>query len=179
MEKNDNAGVSPKKQSKLKGFILKNKVTVFLLLVILGVFSWGSFKNYRLKAQFEKNKMEIEIRDAIRLDSIKSASYELSTKVFSWAIRSEMLRNNTEQVDQFFLSFIKEPNVRKIQLLNPDTGKVLLSTDKKEEGQVLSQLEGLKTDSLTAVRAEGSLKVYSPIMGLNTKLGLLIVEFEN
>ncbi len=179
MEKNTNTGASPIKQSKFKAFVFKNKVTVFLLLLLIGVFSWGSFKNYRLKAQFEKNKMETEIRDAMRLDSIKSASYELSTKVFSWAIRSEMLRNNTEQVDQFFLSFIKEPNVRKIQLLNPETGKVLLSTDKKEEGQVLSEMEGLKTDSLTAVRTEGSLKVYSPIMGLNTKLGLLIVEFEN
>ena len=113
------------------------------------------------------------------MDSLKVANYKLTSKVFSWAIRSEMLRNNNEQVDQFFLSFIKDPNVKKIQLINPDNAVVILSTDKKDEGQKIDIQKIYQTDSLTVVREDDILKIYNPIMGLNKKIGLLVIEIAN
>lgn len=168
-----------KKENKFRLFLLNHKVSVILVLAILVVFSWGAFKNYQLKRQFAKQQEELINSYESKMDSLKVANYKLTSKVFSWAIRSEMLRNNNEQVNQFFLSFIKDPNVKKIQLINPDNAMVVLSTDKKDEGQKIDMQKIYQTDSLTVVREDDVLKIYNPIMGLNKKIGLLVIEVAN
>ncbi len=169
----------PNKRGRIASFLLNHKVSVFLVLVILGVFSWGTFKNYQLKSQFEENKIKLETQYAQKTDSLQVANYKLTTKVFSWAIRSELMRNNNEQINQFFLSFIQNPNIEKVQLVNPDNAVILLSTDKKDEGMKMDMTQINQTDSLMVVREASVLKIYNPIMGLNKKIGILVVAISS
>lgn len=180
MEKNTNSDnkefSQDNKRGRIASFLLNHKVSVFLVLVIFGIFSWGTFKNYQLKTQFEKDILNMETQYAQKSDSLQVANYKLTTKVFSWAIRSELMRNNKEQINQFFLSFIQNPNIQKVQLINPENAMVLLSTDKKDEGSKTDMTKVNQTDSLMVVREASVLKIYNPIMGLNKKIGILVVD---
>jgi len=101
----------------------------------------------------------------------------LSSKVFSWAIRSELTRENKEQVNQFFLNFIKEPGVSKVEFVNALDGRVMLSTNKKDEGLVFPNQVALATTETINYRNDSVLSIVSPVMGLNNKLGVLVIEY--
>ncbi len=63
-----------------------------------------------------------------------------------------------------------------INLINPENGKIILSTDKKNEGQIISDKQILNVTNLTVMADSSQLQVVVPIMGLNIKNGVLIVE---
>jgi hypothetical protein len=59
---------------------------------------------------------------------------EFATEVFSWSVRSELLRENTENLNQLLTVFFKESGVDLVQLINPEDKMVVLSSDNKFEG---------------------------------------------
>ena len=112
----------------------------------------------------------------LEIDSIRIVNLKQTIKVFSWAIRSEMNRNNLEQVNQFFLTFIREKNVRMINLINPENAKIILSTNKKNDGQEVTDKQILDVSELKVLEDSVKIQVIVPIMGLNKKMGVLVVE---
>ena len=63
-----------------------------------------------------------------------------------------------------------------INLINPENGEIILSTDKKNEGQIISDRQIMDVTDLTVLADSMQLKVVVPIMGLNIKNGVLVVE---
>lgn len=118
------------------------------------------------------------LRDSFeaRIDTLHLEGMELTAKVLSWAIRSEVSRENSEQVNQFFLQFIKEANVSKAQYVDAETGAILISTDKKDEGTMILNPMVLKAEKQFAEQDSLHWRIATPVMGLNQKLGVLIVE---
>lgn len=169
------------KIQKLKSWFSKNswKSLGLLLLFLLCVsLIYSFFKVRGLESDFNDRQVEIVKKYDFKIDSLSVSNITLTAKVFTWAIRSEMTRENMEQVDQFFLNFIKEKNVEKIKLINPSSGMILLSTDKKEEGEIYADLDNLKfaQDSIYIQTNEDSHIVYCPVMGLDKKIGVLIID---
>ncbi|OFX28063.1 MAG: hypothetical protein A2033_05910 [Bacteroidetes bacterium GWA2_31_9] len=164
------------KKNKFWGYILSHKLTISLIIIILVVFSWAKIKMYAMDEHFIKEKSELTTIYKSIIDSINITGMETTTKVFSWAIRSEMTRENIEQVNQFFLEFIKEPNIKKIQLINPHDSMIMISTDKKDEFTITSDSKILKTNSQNVYEYEFNYLIYTPIMGLNKKIGILAIE---
>jgi len=169
--------LQPKKPGKIGIYIMNHKMIFSLLFALVVVFLWAIIKMYFMENSFEKQTAELKISYENKIDSLTSKQLELTSKVFSWAVRSELTRENKEQVNQFFLSFIKEPGVTKVEFVDATTSKVTLSTDKKDEGTAFTNQVALMTDETIHFTEDSVLNVITPVMGLNNKLGILVIEY--
>jgi len=89
-----------------------------------------------------------------------------------------MIRNNIEQVEQFFLAFIKEKGIEQIDLIDPKSKKIILSTDKKREGMSVSNTRILQISETVSIDDSLGISILSPIMGLEKKIAVLLVKIE-
>jgi len=167
----------PKTKSSFGEFLLKHKMITFLIAAIIIILLWAFIKISLLENRFKKETLKLKSDYENKIDSLTTRQLMLSSKVFSWAIRSELTRENKEQVNQFFLSFIKEPGVNKVEFVNSLDGKVTLSTDKKDEGSVFTNQVALITTETINFKNDSVLSVVTPVMGLNNKLGILLIEY--
>ena len=97
-----------------------------------------------------------------------------------WAVRGEMMRGNYDQINQYLINFVREPNVNDVLLAKAD-GVILLATNKRLEGEPVTDsfpASVLQVEKTTVSSLEGrGLMSASPVMGLNRKLGVLIVVY--
>jgi len=122
-----------KKKSFIIRLLMKNPLASFFFIVILALSIYGYIK---IKVIIDNNKIEIESLIATHkqtVDSLKLHSLEQTITTFSWAVRSELIRDNIDQVDQFFQLLIKDPKIEIVNLINPESNFIMLSTDKKLE----------------------------------------------
>ncbi|MDD2636538.1 MAG: hypothetical protein PHW82_13685 [Bacteroidales bacterium] len=168
---------TPKKENKFFKFVWKHKYYAGLILAIFIISLWSVIRISLLKKDIITQKQEITTSYELRLDSLNSERLLLTAKTFSWAIRSELLRDNQEQIDQFFNEFIKNPDIIKLQLINPETFVVELSTDKKDEGKTNISYKFI-TEQVIKKDATDFL-IITPITGLNKKIGIFVIQFQN
>jgi len=165
------------KKSKFGAFILRHKLVFSLLIVIVVISLWSFIKITLIENQFKKDTLKLRSDYENKLDSITTKNLMLTSKVFSWAIRSELTRENKEQVNQFFLSIIKEPGVSKVEFVRAPDGKITLSTNKKDEGSIYTNQVALMSNETINFKTDSVLNVVTPVMGLNNKLGVLVIEY--
>jgi L-lactate utilization protein LutC len=172
----DKTGKS-KKPGKIGTLILNHKMVFSLLFALIVVFLWAIIKMKIMENRFEKQTTELKKEYESKIDSLTTKQLDLTSRVFSWAVRSELTRENKEQVNQFFLSFIKEPGIKKVEYVDAANSRVILSTDKKDEGTVYSNQVAVMTDETIHFTNDSILNVITPVMGLNSKLGILVIEY--
>ena len=164
-------------KGKFGGYILKHKLVFTLLFVIVVISIWAFIKITLIENQYKKETLKLKSDYENRIDSLTTKQIMFTSKVFSWAVRSELTRENKEQVNQFFLSFIKEPGVNKVEFVNASDSKVSLSTDKKDEGTVYTNQVALITTETIHFKNDSILTVVTPVMSLNNKLGVVVIEY--
>lgn len=111
--------------------------------------------------------------------SLQIRHLEFATKVFSWSVRSELLRDNTENLNQLLTVFVKESGADLVQIVNSEDKMVLLSSDKKFEGNLYPGNLDLHIENPVVQKDDGLVKVITPVMGFNKKIGILIVELKD
>jgi hypothetical protein len=173
-EQAENIKNTPKKESKFKKFVLRHKFNLSLILLALIILGWALIKIALLENEFKKEKQQITTNYELKIDSLNSERLLLTAKTFSWAIRSELLRENNEQINQYFNDFIKNPDIIKLQLINPTTSVVDLSTDKKDEGTIAPNLN--LTESQIIRDDASGFYIITPISGLNSKIGIFVMQ---
>lgn len=174
MEELKTQEVQEKKESKIWKFIMKHKTFSALLLVIIVLLAWAFIKMSLMESDFNDEKAQIVTNYEMKLDSLNSERLKLTASTFSWAIRSELLRENKEQINQYFNEFIKNPDITKLQLINPETSIVELSTDKKDIGNKVITFNAVQKQ--TIVTDSTDFQIVTPITGLNKKLGIFVME---
>jgi hypothetical protein len=146
-------------------------VILFLILALAGMYIG---KNMAVS----KARAELTQRAAQVIGEQNGSFLRLASIPLVWAVRSEMLRGNLDQVDQYLTLFVKEPGMKEIIVAGPD-GVGLVATNKKREGATVAGLfppEFLKSNLTTlSTLANGDLVVAAPVMGLNSRLGTLIL----
>lgn len=176
--------------NKFLEFIKKNIVSVLLAMALIVVLIWFSAKNREDTRQFEKEKTSLitqskNERSALianyesEKDSLRILNLEAAAKIFSWSVRSELLRNNTENLNQLVNAFVKESGADLVQLINPETNKITLSSDKKFEGSDYAQEIDYGLKEPHTLKDDGSIKIITPVMGLNTAIGIIIVQINH
>ena len=168
--------IETKKPNKLLAFVLRHKMVFTLLLIIAVLLVYHMIRINSIESEFAAKTVTLKKEYTLKIDSMKIANLQQTIKVFSWAVRSELNRSNLEEVNQFFLTFVREKDIRMIDLINPENGEIILSTDKKNEGQIISDKQIMGVTDLTVLADSMQLKVVVPIMGLNIKNGVLVVE---
>ncbi len=180
-ETNDSEPI--KKQSKFKGklvaFFKNNKAATVLTVLLLVVFVWFSIKIRINEKKFNNEKTQLITQYESKIDSLKIKHLKFATEVFSWSVRSELLRNNTENLNQLLTVFVKESGADLVQLVNSEDKMVLLSSDKKFEGVSYSGLLNFEIKKTVVLEDGGVVKIITPVMGFNKMIGILIVELKS
>ena len=164
------------KQGSGKPFIVTQwRLIIILLLVIVvaGMYVWKNVAVNRATAQLSEKAGRI-ITDQNRM------FLRLAVVPLVWAVRSEMIRKNYDQINLYLNQFVKEQNMKEIVVAKPD-GAIVAATNKKIEG---ASIEGifsptlLQVDKTTVTSMEnGDIMVVSPVMGLSAKVGVLILLY--
>ena len=179
--RNDNSN------NKLLDFVKKNIVAVLLAIILIIVLIWYSIKIGTIEKQYEEERTELVTKSeneksalitkhATEKDSMQIKNLESESRIFSWSVRSELMRNNTENLNQLVNAFVRESGADLVQLIDPKTNKISLSSDKKFEGLDYPQKMDYSQTEPHILKEEGGIKIITPVMGLNNAIGILIVQ---
>ncbi len=173
--KNNSSDFEKKHKSKLIKFIKQYKVILSFVLIIVILFAWSIIRINSLERSHEKQTQELLSEFNSKIDSLVISNMEYTTEVFSWVIRSELVRKNKEEVNHLFNNFIKTPNVVNIQLIDNESYEILISTDKKDEGNMVDK-DVYDVSRPHKKELEEGIEFINPIMGHNRLLGILVVK---
>ena len=178
-----------KNMKSIKEFLytsLKNYKWFWMALTILLVTNLYFYASNRMtikKHNKELTQTKVHYEKELRLSLDKNAKEQLSLmlKTFVWAVRSSMIRNNMDEVDQYFTELIREENIYEIVLVGND-GKIRVSTNKKHQTKPFSSFYPtriLAQPDIFFTHSEDSLAYYvaAPVLSLNNRLGTLFLVY--
>jgi len=176
-EKKLDPGANSEKQHEQganKSFIITHWHSITILLLILAIAGMYVWKNVAVNCA----KTQVS-ESANRIITEQNKSYlRLVAVPLTWAVRSEMIRNNYDQINQYLSQFVKEKNMKEIVVAKPD-GTIVVATNKKREGTSVTSAfppSVLQEDKTAVTPMEnGDIMVVSPVMGLSSKQGVLIL----
>ncbi len=156
-------------------FLWKHKLNFMLLIALLVCLAFWQFERISLK----KELSEIEKKHAEMIDSLHNSKYVELTRAYSWAIRSDMMRNNLDQTNQYLLKMTEEDLIVKAFIISPDEDKILLSSDPIDTDRLIKDVTLLNITESKFVKIKDNLTRFAePITGFNKQIGTLVLEVE-
>lgn len=155
-------------------FINRAKYYLGLILIIIIILIWGYSKIYFLKKSYKEERHGLITNYETKIDNINVTNMQLTAKAFSWAIRSELIRENNDQISQFFDEFIKTPGILKLQLINTENSTIEISTDKKDVG--LPNTDYIDIKKQETISGFSEMRIITPISGMNNQIGIFILD---
>jgi hypothetical protein len=169
-------------QSSQKKLFLYAIGALVLLLIIMWI--WKGIAVRGVERQVEKERAELaqqrdELEQRLREESAQriEETLRLMGVPLGWAIRTEAISDDYDQIEEYAARLIKEPRIERVVFVNSD-GKVQMSTDRKLQGEPASGFYGnLPSQNDITLRQEvsGDYQLMVPILGYNSRLGSLIV----
>lgn len=176
-EESKKSSITPAKEAVKSKNVFQKYPFVFILLGALIIsLLWGVLKANRLEKAHADAVEQINLNHKAQLDSLALINASQVISSLTWAVRSEMTRDNMEQVNTYFIQLIKEPSIESIQLVEHSTGNVLLSTNKKDEGTILKNEFVLNAKSPVSKLKDAGIISAAPVYGLSQQLGVLVIE---
>lgn len=161
---------------KKKPFWKRHFLKLFLLLLLIVSIAWGYFGK-RIAVSNYKEKLELsESNHQAELNKMKEENTRRLSNTLALAIRSSMIDENMSQVNLYFKQSLKTFDVEKFMLVDQNSGKVFLSTNKKDEEELFKGKKLMEVDDATINKYKGHTYVSTPIMGLNTQLAVLVIQ---
>ncbi len=171
--------------SKIPTMQLSVKYAAALIGLIVIVIVWKFIAVSKVESDMTK-KLEHErvmITQQAReyADTQYAREEERFGQVLSWAVRSELIRNNLDQIDQYLSEIVKMKDTERVVLINEE-GQLLVSTDKRLEetkGTELFPKEILNLQKITIKSdVDGRKILVIPVMGLNKKIATVVVSYK-
>ena len=168
-----------------KNWFKRNKgitmVISFLIIVIIGLFAWSQIERNNFDKKLEANKVEI-ITNARQIinESRKNLLLDVSRSL-SWAVRSEITRNNYDQANQYLNEFVRARQYN-LAVFADNDGNIVMSTDKRMEQTPIADyyeanITGVQDVSVQTL-ADNKWLAVAPVMGLNTRMGTLLIIYD-
>jgi hypothetical protein len=165
-------------------------VSLVLLLVVALIFAWKQVALGRMESRFEEEKQQLTqqyetgkstlMRQAgAALSKNSEAAHRLFGNALAWAIRGELIRNNLDQIDQYFSELVKVERIHLVALASQE-GKVLVASDKKLQNAEFGQIfpAELLNETQVSIHPQGEDRLLVlPVMGLNTRLGTAVLRY--
>lgn len=159
-----------------KPFWQRHFMSLFLFSLLVISVAWGFLNNKITVRRYENTLTELKQQRQVKMDSLNVAHVKDLSNTLALAVRSEMIAQNMQQIDQYFIQTVKMLNVDRILLVDPTNGKVLLSTNKKDNNTIFTNQALVHVKKATTIKLNENDYVSAPIMGLNTQLGTLIIQ---
>jgi L-lactate utilization protein LutC len=155
-------------------------ITALIFVALLaGIWIWKEVQLNNVKKEAAKEQRILQDQASNLIVLTHQDHLKLLAKPFVWAVRTELLNKNINQVNQYANDLVKEKNFKSIVITN-DKGTVISATDKKMEGKDFATVgnSNYLTDNSTQVnRVNDELILTSPIMGFNSRLGTAIITY--
>jgi len=152
-----------------------------LVVLLICVFVWKNIAVRNMEKTMEAQRAKLAEKSQQAITSKTHELLRLTTIPLVWVVRREMINENYDQINEYLNQFVKEPNIKQIIVVKSD-GTIAVATDKKIEGAPFSSLfpQALIEQNEISISddGKGNIRVVAPIMGLNAKLGLLIMMYE-
>ncbi|MHB9056474.1 MAG: hypothetical protein ACYC2P_10040 [Paludibacteraceae bacterium] len=161
-----------RRPGKLAKYILNHKGIFSLLFALIVVFIWAQCQINKL----EKENQTLTLTYKAQADSLQKADFMVVSKVFSWAVRSDMMRNNYDQANQYIKNIVKEKHIKKAYAIDAAGNTIILSTNKQEVGLPVSDITLLQPAETTIMVNDSTTRYVTPITGLNRKIGISVIE---
>ncbi len=170
-------GVDSSTEKKTNRAKKRRKIlSISILIVVVTAVSWHFIRISQIQSHSEELLMKQEQMFIEKMDSLGLENSLQASTLLSWAVRGEMLRGNKEQVRQYFNEFIKTENVLSIQLIDPMTGVVALSTNAKSEGAKNRNYNKV-TSQMVEVDSSFT-RIVTPITSLNNVMNVLLIDVQ-
>lgn len=157
-------------------FIKKHFIIAILAVALIVVIIWYSAKNKATNERADKRETEMIMKHESERLTMQINNLEFASMVFSWAVRSELLRDNQENLNQLLTIFTQKSGADLVQLINPENKEILLSSDKKFEGTIYQKELDFDINESAILEEDNSFQILTPVMGFNSQIGILIVE---
>ncbi len=166
-------------------------VSLLLLLALGIVAAWAAFAISGAERRLTQERQQFEQKleadtSALRREAQETVARQtqemqlLFGTALAWSVRSAMLRNNLDEIDQYFGELVKNPRIALVLLADVD-GKVLRTTDRKYlDGQFSTHFpeEFLKVENVVVRSGEGErIRLVLPIQGLTARLGTVLLVY--
>lgn len=190
MEAYDDAPIASKRTTERTGVPLW--VTLLLLAVVVAVIAWRQYSVVSAERRFEADRQELTSRlNAEKASAVARTrqaliqhnedAWRLFGTALGWTVRDAMMRDNRDQIDQYFTQLVKDARVRLVLLADPN-GKVIVSSDRNFQGVAFSQhfppglLQG--KDAVIVAADASTRRLVVPVHGLSAQLGTVVIDFE-
>lgn len=162
----------------------KQKTCMYIVVVVVaaavGIYLWKLISENNLRRNMENQRIVLTERAQLILENKTHDLLNLMTVPFVWAVRKEMIRENYDQINEYLTQFVKNREIKNIVVVDTN-GIIAVATDKKQEGKSFSmyyQQEYLGHTEINIVDdSEGNIQIVAPIMGLNRRIGTLLITF--
>jgi hypothetical protein len=155
-------------------------IVVILILALVGLYLWKEVAVRGAALRYEAERAEIVERTRTALVDQTREMLRLSAVPLGWSVRTEMIKENYHQIDDYLQRFVKEPHVSRIALVNYE-GSIQIATDKKLEGQRADSVfpRSILEVGKVTVHDEGTdeVLVAVPILSYDARLGTLVLAY--
>lgn len=155
-------------------------VILLLVVVAAGIFIWKVISENQMTRKMESQRITLIERSQEFLDRKTIDMLDLMAVPFVWAVRREMIRANYDQINEYLTQFVKKASIKSVVVVEAD-GKISVATDRKQEDKDFSSyypLEYLETEEIEIINDDdGYIQIIAPIMGLNRRIGTLLITF--
>lgn len=175
----------PKKSSMLAIHFKKAWGYYFLLaLVLISNLYWmidHRFITTKVNKEIEGSKQNIAEQSKVQLLQSSEKKLRLAMQTLAWAVRAAVLRQNKDEVDQYFLELVRNPDVAEVFLVDEDSKTIQVASNKKHEKMKFTDLYDAAYLSKNEVSFEVKNNQYflsAPLMSLDKRLGTLFLIVE-
>ncbi len=164
---------------------LPMKYAFILVGIIVFVFAWKIIAVNKVESdtrkQLESERALITHQAREQADKQYKKEEERFGQVLSWAVRSELIRNNIDQIGLYLNDIVKQINAERIVLIS-EKGELLVSTDKRLEdvkGSDLYPKEVLNEHKITIKSdVDGKKLVIAPVSDFNKRIAVLVISYK-
>lgn len=166
-------------------FFRTTRLPLWVSLILVGclvvVYLAQQVAMKRAETGFAQDRADLVAAAQQRAGSALDEAERRFALALAWAVRGEMLRNNLDQIDQFFAEVVRLPGYKLALLAAPD-GKVLVATDRRHVGKAANTVAPaglLDVAGITRQAAsDGAHWLAIPVMGLNSRMGTVVLRIE-
>jgi len=158
---------------------------LMLVGAIIVIFAWKSVAVGKVesdmvkKLQSERMAITLQAREYADQQYIKEE--ERFGQILSWAVRGELIRNNIDQIEQYFGEVVRMKDTERVDLIDSE-GQLLVSTDKRFQESKANDVYPKEILNLQKIMLNSDVNnsklLAIPVMGLNKKIATVIVSYK-
>jgi hypothetical protein len=167
----------------------RTKLPLWVVLLLLVMSVAAAYQGARILTERELRSrlatlvQQPDIESVQRYEVLRRQNEELQLvfgTALAWAVRASMMRNNLDQVEQYFEELVKTPSIQ-LAVLADRNGKVLVSSNRRLHGERFSAhfpARLLSAQEVTLERVgEKERRLTLPIQGFTKRLGTVMLVY--